>query len=317
MSLNILTLTAFFIFVGGIFLYFDISPFDLVNELFKWIENRNKKKNISQQIKDINSKKRDSFFVSLIKETKELLRVTNKTEKFSNLCMGSFVCMIIGIYLSVYMNNFYLIPILSIGFATLPFQYVKLTSLEYKKAISNELEVALSVITSSYIRSDNMVLAIRENLSYIKPPIRNVFEAFNMQIEFISSDIPKLLGEMREKIDDDIFREWVDEVISCQHNRGLKSTLNPIVSKLSDMKALSSEVNNELYKPLNEFFGMLVIVYINFPLLYFLNKDWFKTLMFTTPGKIVISIIVVITFISFSGIMKHTKPIDSSILNGE
>ena len=89
------------------------------------------------------------------------------------------------------------------------------------------------------------------------------------------------------------------------------------MSKLSDLRTLSAEINNELYRPLKEFFGMLIIVYINFPILYFANKDWFNTLVFSTPGKIVVSIVVVITFIAFMGVMKHTKPIDSSILDGE
>ena len=31
---------------------------------------------------------------------------------------------------------------------------------------------------------------------------------------------------------------------------------------------------------------MMFLVVANVPLLYFLNEDWFHTLIFTTPGKI-------------------------------
>lgn len=315
--MNVLTLTAFFVIVGGVFIYLDISPTELINNIFKYLENGKKNKSISIQVKEIESKKKDNFFSKLIKESKDILEITNKKDKFSNICILSVVFMVIGIYISVYMSNYYLIPILAIGFATLPFQYIKLTSIEYKKAITEELETSLSAITSSYIRNNDIVQSIKENLPLIKPPIKNIFESFVIQSEFINSDTISLLEDMRNKINDDIFKEWVDAVISCQSNRELRVILSPIVSKLSDLRTLSAEINNELYRPLKEFFGMLIIVYINFPILYFANKDWFNTLVFSTPGKIVVSIVVVITFIAFMGVMKHTKPIDSSILDGE
>ena len=315
--MNVLTLTAFFVIVGGVFIYLDISPTELINNIFKYLENGNKNKSIAIQVKEMESKKKDNFFSKLIKESKDILEITNKKDKFSNICILSVVFMVIGIYISVYISNYYLIPILAIGFATLPFQYIKLTSIEYKKAITEELETSLSAITSSYIRSNDIVQSIKENLPLIKPPIKNIFESFVIQSEFINSDTISLLEDMRNKINDDIFKEWVDAVISCQSNRELRVILSPIVSKLSDLRTLSAEINNELYRPLKEFFGMLIIVYINFPILYFANKDWFNTLVFSTPGKIVVSIVVVITFIAFMGVMKHTKPIDSSILDGE
>lgn len=315
--MNVLTLTAFFVIVGGVFIYLDISPTELINNIFKYLENGKKNKSISIQVKEIESKKKDNFFSKLIKESKDILEITNKKDKFSNICILSVVFMVIGIYISVYMSNYYLIPILAVGFATLPFQYIKLTSIEYKKAITEELETSLSAITSSYIRNNDIVQSIKENLPLIKPPIKNIFESFVIQSEFINSDTISLLEDMRNKINDDIFKEWVDAVISCQSNRELRVILSPIVSKLSDLRTLSAEINNELYRPLKEFFGMLIIVYINFPILYFANKDWFNTLVFSTPGKIVVSIVVVITFIAFMGVMKHTKPIDSSILDGE
>lgn len=315
--MNLLTLTSFFIICIGVFLYLEISLIDIVNSIFKRIENGNKNRSISSQVKKFETKKKDNYFKVLIRESKEILELTNKTDKFTNLCIGSVLFMIVGIYISVMINNLYLIPILAIGLATLPFQYIKLTSIEYKKAITEELETALSSITTSYIRNENIILAIKENIRNIKPPIKNIFEKFIVNVEFIDSDVTKALEDMRNKINDDIFKEWVDAIIACQSNRELKSTLTPIVSKLSDLKTLSAEINNELYRPLKEFFGMVILVYINFPILFLINKDWFNSLMFTNIGKLAVSIVVVITFISFAGVMKHTKPIDSSLLESE
>lgn len=310
--MNILTLTAFFIIVFGSFYLLDISPVSLMEDIFFYFENKDE--NISKKIKLANGNKKDRYLVALVKETKSILDHTNKTEKFSNICIGAIISMILGMYIAIFIENYYLIPVLAIGFLTLPFQYIKLTSIEYKKSISQELEVSLSIITSSYVRSENIIQAVDENINQIKPPIKKIFEEFLIEIEYVNSDISKALNNLRLKIDDDIFREWVDTIISCQENIELKNTLSSIVSKLSSLRVLSAEINNNLYAPMKEFITMLIIVYGNIPLLYFLNKGWYNTLMNKTPGKIVLSIVVVVTFISFAGIMKLTKPIEPSIL---
>ena len=106
--MNVLTLTAFFVIVGGVFIYLDISPTELINNIFKYLENGNKNKSIAIQVKEMESKKKDNFFSKLIKESKDILEITNKKDKFSNICILSVVFMVIGIYISVYMSNYYI-----------------------------------------------------------------------------------------------------------------------------------------------------------------------------------------------------------------
>lgn len=310
--MNLLTLTSFFLIILGAFKILEISPIDFINDIFDSIENKDD--SISKKIKIVTQGQNDRWLVSLIKETKMILEYTNKTEKFSNICIGAVISMILGIYLAVLIKNYFLVPVLAISFLTLPFQYIKLTSVEYKKSLSQELEVSLSIITSSYMRNENIIEAIRENIEQIKPPVKNVFEEFLLETEYINSDISKSLSQLRNKVNDEIFIEWIDMLIACQENITLKNNLNTIVSKLSSLRVLSAEINNNMYAPLKEFASMLLLVYGNIPLLYILNKEWYKTLMFTVPGKMVLVVVVVVTFISFTGIMKLTRPIDPSIL---
>ena len=55
---------------------------------------------------------------------------------------------------------------------------------------------------------------------------------------------------------------------------------------------------------------MMFLVIANIPLLYFLNKDWFHTLLFTTPGKIALAICAAIILFALTQIMKLSKPIE-------
>lgn len=310
--MNIITLSAFFIIVCGVFYMIGLSPVTFMEDIFNYFENRDE--SIGKKIKLANENKKERWLIALVKDTRIMLEHTGKTDKFSNICLGAIVCSILGIFVAVAMENHFLLPVLAIGFLTLPFQYVKIASIEYKKSITSELETALSIITSSYIRSDNIIQAIEENINQIKPPIRKMFEEFLIETEYVTSDIKAGLENLKYKIDDDIFHEWVDILIACQENIILKNTLSPTVSKLSSLRVLSAEINNNLYAPIKEFVTMLIFVYINIPLLYVLNKDWYKTLMETIPGKIVLAIVVIVTFVSFSGIMKLVKPIEPSIL---
>lgn len=45
-------------------------------------------------------------------------------------------------------------------------------------------------------------------------------------------------------------------------------------------------------------------------LLYFLNEDWFHTLLFTTPGKIALAICAAIILFALTQIMKLSRPIE-------
>ena len=55
---------------------------------------------------------------------------------------------------------------------------------------------------------------------------------------------------------------------------------------------------------------MIFLVIANVPLLYFLNEDWFHTLIFTTPGKIALAICAAIILFALTQIMKLSKPIE-------
>ena len=55
---------------------------------------------------------------------------------------------------------------------------------------------------------------------------------------------------------------------------------------------------------------MVALVVGNIPLLYLLNKDWFHTLLFTTPCKLVCGICGMVILITALFMMKFTKPVE-------
>ena len=192
----------------------------------------------------------------------------------------------------------------------LPFWYIKLTAGHYRKAVTAELETALSIITTAYLRSEDLQTAVEENINYLNPPVQGVFRSFLTRIKHIDPDMNAALAELKSAIDNEVWREWCEALSACQYDHSMKSTLNPIVGKLSDMRIINGELENLVFAPRKEFISMAALVVLNIPLLYFLNKDWYATLMTTVPGKAVLAVCAAAIFLSFARVVKLTQPIE-------
>ena len=167
-----------------------------------------------------------------------------------------------------------------------------------------------SIITTAYLRNEDIITSIEENVHYLNAPVKAVFENFISRIKLSNPDITAAILNMKTKIDSEVFHEWCDSLILCQTDRSLKSTLTPIVNKLSDMRVVNADLEYMITGPRKEFISMAFLVIGNIPLLYMLNKAWFNSLMNTVVGQIVLAISAVGIFISTAIVIKLTKPIE-------
>lgn len=307
--MTILVTIAFLLAVTGSFLLLSLTPFSFLEGLAVYVRPRNT--TLKSRIEKSRKNKRPKGLKLLFIETKETLRVTGKSGMFTVLCILSMILFVVGVMIALTMKNTYLVPVLAVGFALLPFYYIKLTAGRHKKQISTELETALSIITTSYLRGKNTIIrAIEENAPYLNPPVAEVFRSFLLQAKLINSNLKEALEAMKAGVDNGVFHEWVDAVIACQDDYNLKSTLPPIVSKLSDMRVVSAELDLLLFEPVKEYITMVILLLGSIPLMYFLNQDWYQTLMFTEFGKVLLAISGVIIFVSVAAVAKHTRPIE-------
>ena len=299
-----LRIFAFMALIVGVFRLLDIRFTDLFRDFI------NKPQSIRTQIDEATNRKKKRFIVRQIEEVSEIMRLTDREDKIPVVFIACAVFAIAGAIIASLFDNVFLIPVLGIGMMCLPVWYVKLTASHFKKDISEELETALSVISSAYIRNEDIVTAVEENVHYLNPPIKNVFTDFLVQLKLIDSDVVKAIEGLKTKIDNDVFHEWCDALIQCQSDRNLKSTLTPIVTKLSDVRTVNTELELMLAEPRKEFIIMAMLVVATIPILYFLNKDWYEVLMHTGIGKIVLAFDFAAIFICGAFVVKLTRPIE-------
>lgn len=166
------------------------------------------------------------------------------------------------------------------------------------------------IITTAYLRNEDIQTAVEENIDYLNPPVRSVFVEFLTRIKLVDPDVDAALQDMGTRIDNAVFREWVAALLTCRHDRGLKTILTPIVAKLSDMRIVNGELENLVFEPRKEFITMQVLVIGNIPLLYWLNQDWYDVLMHTPLGQALLAAIAAVMFISTAAVIKLTQPIE-------
>ena len=250
------------------------------------------------------------FFKRESYEIEQILKATGREGKFESVKTFAVIGFAAGCLAALLLGNAFLVPVLGLAFAYIPVFYIRATAGTYKKQLNSELETALSIITTSYLRTEDILTSVKENISFINPPVKAHFEEFITESELINANTVSALNRLKLKIPNVIFHEWVNTIIRCQSDRTMKNTLLSSIQKFSDVRVVQSELDSSVASIKREAFMMIGLVAINVPLLYIINHDWFNTLVYTLQGKVTLAICAAIVLFSFVRIMKLSAPIE-------
>lgn len=295
------------LFILGVLFVLNLTPDRIAEDLCRLII---PEQSLREKAKIAQGRKKSRKMTKEFEGIRDALEATKKHRQFTLICAASLFLCIGGFTVAVFLGNVFLSPIMAIGMALIPFLYIKSSLNYYDKQIQIDLETTLSMITISYLRSKNIINAIKENISQIKPPVNHVFQKFLNRTTYISADVKAALRELKESIDNDIYREWCDGLIQCQDDQSLKDTLMPIILKLTDVRIVNNELRTMIAEPKADYIFMVMLVVGNLPLLYVLNNGWFMILFTTILGKLVVSLAFLVILVTAVYLMKFTKPIE-------
>ena len=225
----------FVLLLSGFFTLFDIRFTDLLNLLAV-----GKKSTLNDDIDVLLGKPAKGFFNRESVEIEQLLKSTGRENRFTMVKRISVLLFSLGAVVSLLLNNPFLIPILGAGFALAPVWYLRATASVYKKHLNEELETAISVVTTSYLRSGDLMKAVKENIPYLNPPVKGNFEAFITEAEMLNANMISAINSLKMKIPNRIFHEWCNTLIQCQSDRNMMNTLTFTVQKFSDMRIVQT-----------------------------------------------------------------------------
>ena len=194
--------------IAGLFMVLGISPAEMSDSIFSRLTAA--PGSIRADINETTKRKKAGFFRREITEAQAVLTASGREGKFPMVCMASLVLFALGACIAILAGNAFLVPVLAVGFMLAPFWYVKLTAGSFKKDVAAELETALSVITTAYLRTENFQQAVEENVRYLHHPVQEVFQRFLTRIKHIDPDMDAALHDLKYAIDNEVWQEWCE-----------------------------------------------------------------------------------------------------------
>lgn len=291
---------------GGIVVLLGITPEVMTQDIMSLLS---RQRSLKYLVAKAQGKVRRSRLQKAVMNVRNALTATHSENKFSLLISVSLIGICAGFLLAALLQNLLLIPVFSGICVVLPYAYVNMLLANYNRRISEELETALSIITTNYVSNDDIIYAVEQSIDYINPPVQQAFRKFLTQTKLINSNVKLAIEQLKGEINNEVFHEWCDSLIECQDNVTLKKTLQPITARLSDIRIVNAELRNMLMSPRREHIMMVFILLANYPILYFINADWFSVLFDTIFGQVVNCIVAVVVIVTVILAYKYTQPI--------
>ena len=152
-------------------------------------------------------------------ELGEMLKSMGREDKFAVVKRVSLLLFAVGAILALLLNNVYMVPIFGIGFSLMPIWYLRSTAASYKKHLNEELEMSISIITTSYLRTEDLIKSVKENLPFINEPVKSTFSAFVSEAELINANLVSAINSLKMKIPNRVFHEWCNILMSVLSSR--------------------------------------------------------------------------------------------------
>lgn len=254
------------------------------------------------------SGKKDFVIVEEVKGARQILEETGRGAEFAKVCTQCIIFTAVGACIGVALQSILATVILSVMFFMIPLWRVKLYKNKYKKYITAQLESTTSLITISYIRCNNFIQAVEENIDQISPIVRPKFQMFLDECK-VNASVKNCVRNLRDSINNSLFREWCEIVLKTIDNSEMKESLLPICEKYTNVKIVQDEIDAEVMGSLIEYIIMMIFMLCAYPLVYFLNTDWFAYYS-TLPGKICVAYTLLVLFISIVKMIGVMQPVE-------
>jgi len=279
------------------------------------VSDKKKQERAKDYVRRINGKATENFAVRSRKEAQEVFERTGQRERYRKTVYLALASSVGGLALGIIgFNNPPLAIVLAVGFYFLPLWWTQFAQYRYDQALNEELETALSLITTSYTRNNDILTAVTENLANINEPVRAVFVAFANNLRYVDANAPAQIERIKSALDNPIWRQWCDTLILCQADHTLRDALIPIVNKFSDQKAQQEENATKMMLPLRRAMGMIALVLSVIPLLYILSREeWYANLVETAGGQLSLVITAIVVLATINAAIKLSKPIQYNV----
>jgi len=272
-----------------------------------------KPESAKEYVAKLNGTTKESPFKQSRNEAKSVFQKTGQNKGYKKALYISFAAGATGFFVGLFFNNIVLSIVLGIGFYFIPLWMTRFSLYRYNKFLNEEMEVALSLITVSYVRNSDILSSVEENIGHINSPVKELFVSFVNNIKYIDANIPAQIERMKGTTDNKLFCKWCDSLILCQYDHTLRATLIPIVNSFADLKCQQMENETNMMKPLRQALFMSALTVSVIPMFHILGPEWYANLVNTIPGQVSLVITAIVVLVTINKAIKLSKPIEYDV----
>ena len=281
--MNLILITIFILIGFAAVKLLNLTPESFANELTDIFGGKNRA--LGRRVKN-----KKSRIGNYLESTMRMLEYMGKRGYFSLCVLAGFLLVMAGILAAVLIDNLFLAPVLAAAGISVPYLYLMAKQREYKEKVRNQLEKAVSLITNAFALHKNVVKAVEEKLDNIEQPVKSMLEGFLIEVTSVDPDVETAIIRMSGAFDDEIFREWCENLVKCYHDRSLEDILSSSRKKFIDLALINSELRSIVEPALAELRLLSGMTAAIIPIVYYLQRDWFNFLMYSAAGKIILAV---------------------------
>lgn len=290
----------------GLFLIFRVDPIEFISFIMKpWSKRRRTKERINRIIG-----KPPSRLQQIFNNSKDMLESANMGD-LRQYQLGAVALAILGVLIGTAMDNVLAAIVLAFGMALIPLIYIQLKTGVYIRNLNESIETALSVVTSAYVQSGDLIDAVKSSLKAIPAPMDDIFRKFLFEVEMIDSNVVQALYNMENRVERRHFKEWCAAARHSQSDREIRYTMPGIVERLSEYRQVQMEMDTAMRRMYTDYGLMIVIILGTIPMMGLIMPGWFDALMNTVVGKIALAIVLLAIFLCTIGVVVTNRPIDA------
>jgi len=326
--MNFLMITRFLFFslfvTGGfMILGFSASSFQIpdlkqiiyrLSEFVHSIAGKKSKRETAKDIIDrINGTTKENIFVRSRREAQSIYSQTGQSRTLRKTIVLSWAAAAAGGVVGLTMHNVLLAAVLAMGGYCIPLWWSQFDLYRYERYVNEELEIALSLITTSYSRNNDILAAVEENINSIHSPVQMAFIQFINGLKYINPNAPQQIEKLKDAFDSNILHQWCDALILCQEDHTLRATLPPIVAKFSTQKAQQEANKTKMMMPTRQTVRMIALVLSFIPMFKMMNADWYANLVNTLPGQASLIATAVVSLHTINVSIRLSKPVEYNV----
>ena len=207
--------------------------------------------------------------------------------------------LLIGLAVALLMKNVFLGPAFGLLGFLLPILFTDGLIERELSQKREHLESAVFLITTLYMKNNELTAAVRESADCFQKDIRPMFSIFLAEASAGARGVEGALANLFRKMPTPELKEWCSQMLLCQEDKSKIESLPVLLDAISEKKLLDEDAALHIADKKKEYFLLLLIIGLSLPVLSRVNPDLVRTMTTVPFGQITLGIFALILILSF------------------